>query len=111
MVINWFIPVSVVVVAGTSDILVAYIAIQQLLMKVVVYFEKEIIEAAIEDDIQVAIFDVLYLVDNGMFFPCIFVLVHFAEQFAHPPVFREWTDVNTSTCAASGTKCLDMADG
>jgi len=81
---------------------------QQLLMEVVIHFEKEIAVTAIEDNSQFTVLDTVNLHDCRMIVPNLLIVALVSELLAHLPIIGERSDIDSATRTTGRTKHILM---
>ena len=81
---------------------------QQLLMEVVIHFEKEIAVTAIEDNSQFTVLDTVNLHDCRMSVPNLLIVALVSEQLVHLPIIGERSDIDSATRTTGRTKHILM---
>ena len=81
---------------------------QQLLMEVVIHFEKEIAVTAIEDNSQFTVLDTVNLHDCRMSVPNLLIVALVSEQLVHLPIIGERSDIDSATRTTDRTKHILM---
>lgn len=111
LVVDGIVPIGTVVHTRTGNEVVVDATAQQTLVQVLVHLQKEIALTAIKDDGQVAVLNLVYLVDDRMLVPAFLVGGKFAQLPAHLPVLRERPDVNATTGTTCRTKHFLVPEG
>ena len=84
---------------------------QQALMQLLVHLYKEVILTAVNGQCQVAVGNLVQLIDHRMFVPQLLIVRICTQLHSHLPVLREGTDVYPTTHAAGRTEHILMTDG
>src|SRR5699024_9463130 len=83
LVVNGIIPILPGMPARTSDKIMVYLSRQQSVMQILIHIQEEIRLAAIKDNRQISIFNLINLVNDRMLIPHFLVPGKFSQLFRH----------------------------
>ncbi len=104
LVVDAVVPVLAVVTAGAFDVVVVDLHRAEFLVEGTVHIQEEVVDAAIEDDLLVAVVKAVGDVDDSIFFPVVFVVGEGTQVFFDAPVVGEGADVDAAAGGAAGAE-------
>lgn len=111
LVYNSVFPVGPSMSTGSFDVIVVNICIEESFMEIPVDFEEEVACSAIENDVNVTVFDSVDLVNCRMDGPSVKVLIFVSESFLHSPSVGERSDVETAAHASGISEDVGVSHG